>query len=306
MSGGFKEQGTFESCLFAIDSPPTTHYSPLISDGGIGTALLVHKHPELAIVDLMNLLQPAAVSAMHQAFFDAGSQLLTTNTFCCDPDSLNGTGFSAETLCYEGAKLAREVAGTEALVAGSLGPGWHFPAHDSVDQQALCLSYTERARGLLRGAVDWLWIETVQDPLQAEIAVKGCQIALSELGLDVPIAINFSLTSADRLMGGQSIEGVCKRLNRLPVQLLGVNCSLGPDSVQSALNWIRTHSDKQLACYPNAGPGPGEYLSPEDFAIALSDIANLYQPEVIGGCCGVTTAHIQALVQQLKKTKGEE
>ncbi len=254
----------------------------------------------------MNVLQPEAVSAMHQAFFAAGSRLLTTNTFCCDPDSLNGTGFRAEQLCYAGATLAREVAGSQALVAGSLGPGWYFPYHDSVDQQALCLSYIERARGLLQGGVDWLWIETVQDPLQAEIAVKACQIALSELKLDVPIAINFSLTTTDSLIGRQSIESVCQRLNALPVQLLGVNCSLGPDSVDAALRWIRTQSNKQLACCPNAGSGPGEYLSPEDFAVALSDIANSYQPEIIGGCCGVTAAHIQALNVRLNKNKGEE
>lgn len=154
---------------------------PLLADGGIGTALLQVKTPELFVVDLMNVLQPDAVKAMHRAFYEAGARLLTTNTFCCDPDSLANTGYSSEELCQTGARLAREVAGKTAKVAGSLGPGWRYPSHDPVDEIALRTSYAERAKGLLLGGVDWLWIETVQDPLQAEIAVAGCQDALSEL-----------------------------------------------------------------------------------------------------------------------------
>lgn len=255
------------------------------------------------VVDLMNVLQPETVKAMHQAFYDAGARLLTTNTFCCDPDSLANTGYSAEALCLAGAELAREVAGQTAQVAGSLGPGWRYPSHEAVDERALRNSYAERARGLIQGGVDWLWIETVQDPLQAEIAVAGCQDALRELKRDVPIAVLISLTTPETLIGKQALSTVLERLNALPVSLMGVNCSGGPESVRQALGWLRIHSDKQLACLPNAGPGPGAYALPEAFAADMAALAETFKPDIIGGCCGTTPEHIQALAQMLKQDK---
>ncbi|PKL75356.1 MAG: methionine synthase, partial [Candidatus Melainabacteria bacterium HGW-Melainabacteria-1] len=123
----------------------------LLKDGGIGTALAASLPPDLPVCDLLNVSQPEAVLAVHQAFYAAGARLLTSNTFCCDPDSLAGTAFAgqAEELCRLGAELARSAAGPGAQVAGSLGPGWRYPSKGEIGLSELSESYALRARGLL-------------------------------------------------------------------------------------------------------------------------------------------------------------
>lgn len=90
----------------------------------------------------------------------------------------------------------------------------------------------------------------------------------------------------------------------MPVALLGVNCSGGPDSVKQALSWLRKHSHKQIACLPNAGPGPGAYASPNAFATDMAGLAETFSIDIIGGCCGTTPAHIQAMAKMFKKDEG--
>ncbi|HEY9839331.1 MAG: homocysteine S-methyltransferase family protein [Candidatus Sericytochromatia bacterium] len=268
---------------------------PLLKDGGIGTTLLPHKPAGLACVDLLNASDPQTVLAMHRSFLAAGARLLTSNTFCCDPDSLAATTFAGREaeLCRLGAELARTAAGEQALVAGSLGPGWRFPSRGETSPAALQENYRLRAQGLLTGGADLLWIETVQDPLQAEAAVAGAQQALTELALTVPIAVLISLQTPTTLLGDQPLAQVLARLDALPVQILGVNCSQGPASVAAALDWLRRHSDKAIACCPNAGPGPEHYLTPAAYAAEMQVLAQ--GTTILGGCCGASPEHIQAL-----------
>lgn len=266
----------------------------LLKDGGIGTALLSQKPPELAVCDLLNAYQPEAVLDMHWAFLDAGARLLTSNTFCCDEDSLAGTSWAGkgEALSRLGAELARSVAGQHTAVAGSLGPGWRRPGEQSLD--AIADSYAARARGLIAGGADWLWIETIRDPDRAEAAVAGCRRSLLESGRDLPIALLVSLDDADTI-GGAPAPDVLERLEALPVDLLGINCSQGPTSTHHALAYLTAHSSKSLACCPNAGSGPGHYASAQTFAAAMRFIQTAYAPAIIGGCCGAGPEHIRAL-----------
>lgn len=245
--------------------------------------------------DLLNLLHPDLVQRMHQRFLAAGADILTTNTFLCDAYSLAGTGCDEEELSYQGARLAREVAGTRAQVAGSMGPGWLSVGQGQITQAALQQSYYRRARGLLRGGADLLWIETVQEPQQALAALAGAQQALTELGVKVPIAVLISLSSAQGLFQAQDTFEV---LLDQPVDIWGVNCSWGPEGLEPLLNWLSTQTEKPLAICPNAGP-PGHSLTPAEFAEVMYRLCLRFEAAVLGGCCGVSAEAVALLKQKL-------
>ncbi|MGV3523848.1 MAG: homocysteine S-methyltransferase family protein [Candidatus Sericytochromatia bacterium] len=280
---------------------------PLLSDGGLGSLLMSHLSPEQTCVDLLCSSAPEKVQQAHRAFLAAGAEWLTTNTFCSDPESLKGTPWARdlEGLCLRGAVLARAVAAGHAQVAGSLGPGWKWPSRGEADPEMLTQAYCQRARGLLRGGVDWLWIETIQDPLQAEAAVAGCRLAMAELARPRPLALLVSPSADPERLGDLSLEAGLARLLALQPDLIGVNCARGPASVEPALNWLHANSTLSLACCPNAGL-PEASLEPAAFASALLALLPRYDGRlrVLGGCCGVTPEHLQALRRGLDALYG--
>lgn len=244
---------------------------------------------------------------MHRAYLAAGARMLTTNTFCCDPDSLSTSSAEQAEVARAGALLARRVAdaghgSSPVLVAGSLGPGWYFPSRGEVEPARLQQSYARWASGLLTGGVDLLWLETVQDPLQAEAAVAGCRQALAETCRATPIALLLSLRSPTHLLGEQPLELVLQRLARLDVDIWGFNCGFGPAGLAPALARLRAMiPDGLIACFPNAGPDSASYLSPRAFAAELLALAPGL--DLIGGCCGTGPAHIAALAGELAGEK---
>lgn len=270
--------------------------SILVKDGGIGTALLPSLGG-LAVCDLLNIHAPEHVLAMHRTFKAAGAHILTSNTFLCDPDSLQNTDFkdSYQELSCRGAELARQIAGSDCLVAGSLGPGWKSPVRGEISKAELSERYYRRAVGLLQGQVDLLWIETVYDPYQAEAAVQGCLQARQEFKTNVKIAV---LASQTATANDDSLINLLQELNQLPIDILGINCSSGPQSMVSGFEWLKLNSDKELACCPNAGE-IDTYLSPHEFAQGLLTIQSDCNIHVLGGCCGVTYKHIQELAIRL-------
>lgn len=271
-----------------------------LGDGGVGTALLPFKPAGLACVDLLNRADPDAVLRMHRAYAVAGARLLTSNTFCCDADSLASSGLRPAELACAGARLARQVAdafpGTR--VAGSIGPGWRFPSRGEVAVETLIQGYTVWAEALLTGGADLLWIETVQDPLQAEAAVAGCRQALNNLGRQVPLALLLSLSADGNLIGGQALPAVLARLLPLRVDILGFNCSRGPAGLEIGLGWLRQYADCLVACFPNAGIDA--QVEPTAFAAQMLELYRRFAPELMGGCCGTGPAHIAALAEALK------
>lgn len=244
---------------------------------------------------------------MHKAYLAAGARLLTTNTFCCDADSLSASGVDQAELAWAGARLARqavEAISGSALVAGSLGPGWYFPSRGEVAPARLQQSYARWASGLLAGGVDLLWLETVQDPLQAEAAVAGCRQALAASGRKVPIALLLSLRTPTRLLREQPLERVLRRLAGLKADIWGFNCGFGPAGLAPALGQLRSIIPEGLiACFPNAGPDSAHYLSPPAFAAELLALAAAVPIDLIGGCCGTGPAHIAALASELAREK---
>jgi len=278
--------------------------TPQIKDGGIGTTLLTLKNGENSVycTDLLNLEQPEQVKKVHQQFLDAGADLLTSNTFCCDQNSLKGSGYEGrlEIPSQKGAELARLIAGTQATVLGSLGPGWKSPSRQEVSFKSLENSYYQRSLGLLKGKVDILWIETVQDPLQAEAAVLGALRAQTQLQIKCPIAVLISGSQDGKNTGDFTTNDLLNELDKLPADILGVNCSFSPVSLQFPLNWLRENSTKKIAACPNAGL-PQNRLNPIEFSQELITLWQNFQPDIIGGCCGVSPKHIQTLKQYLSK-----
>jgi len=273
---------------------------PLLADGGIGTGLLPELPPGLNCVDLLNVQAPERVTGLHRAYLAAGAGLLTSNTFCCEPESLAGSGWETRLadLTRLGASLARQAAPAEVQIAGSLGPGWKQPRRGEISIRQLQARTRLQAEGLVQGGADLCWIETVQDPRQAEAAVTGCLEAMQMLGRQLPIAVLVSVSATGHEIGGQALSTVLRDLLSLPVQILGVNCSFGPQSVHQALHWLREHSSCALACCPNLGL-PGQSVSQAGFVAEMMEIQARFQPEILGGCCGVGPAEISALYQAL-------
>lgn len=266
-----------------------------LGDGGLGTALWPGLRRDLPCVDLLNVFAPEQVRSMHRTYWAAGARLLRSNSFCCDPDSLAHTPWAAhyDTLAALGVRRLREAL-PEALIAGALGPGWRLPGRGDVSFSELSALYRRRAAALQSAGADLFWIETVQDPLQAEAAVQACLTLPPERLL--PIAVLVSPDADGQTIGKAPLATVLARLAALPIQILGVNCSWGPGACLPALDWLQQHSPHALAVYPNGGlperPVP-------DWPAAMLAIARRYRPRWIGGCCGVGPPEIARLQQLL-------
>ncbi len=238
---------------------------------------------------------------MHQAFLNAGASALTSNSFCADPQSLARVDASqqVDALHQRAAELCREVAGQQALVLGSLGPGWLSPTRAEISLEELTQSYRERATALIKGGVDWLWIETVRDPLQAQAAVSGARQALANCRKDLPIAVLATVSNSGQQIGDLNLTEALQSLISLDIELLGLNCSNQPKSLQSGVDYLLKHSPHALALCPNAGL-MDQTRSPTDWVESLLSLAKPNQIKVWGGCCGASPQHIQALAQSLK------
>ncbi|MBF2052963.1 MAG: homocysteine S-methyltransferase family protein [Candidatus Sericytochromatia bacterium] len=273
---------------------PSTGAAELrLGDGALGTELLGWLRPDLPCVDLLNVFAPERVQALHRAYWQAGARLLRSNSFCCDPDSLAGTPWAEhyDTLTRIAVCLLKKTL-PQALIAGVLGPGWRLPGRNQIAPDQLYRIYCRRAAAVVAGGADIFWIETVQDPLQAEIAVQACMAVQPVL----PLAVLVSPDADGQTVGGLPLDTVLQRLVALPLQILGVNCSWGPSACLPALQWLRAHSPHALAVYPNGGLPDQPVV---DWPVALLDIQRLYQPAWLGGCCGVGPAAIARLRQDL-------
>lgn len=273
----------------------------LIKDGGLGS-LLWPQLAGVASVELLNLQAPDKVLAVHQAFLNAGATALSTNSFCADARSLARvcSQQSAAEVNRRAAELCREVAGQQALVLGSIGPGWLSPGRGEVSLASLTEAYQAQAFALIQGDVDWLWIETVRDPIQAQAAIQGARQALLQAHKDLPIAILATLASSGKEIGDLSLNQALDSLIALEPDLLGLNCSDQPQSLRQALAYLLEQCRLPIALCPNAGL-PENALSPATWVQALRHLTSSAQVKVWGGCCGATPQHIQALSESFKQ-----
>src|SRR6476659_833349 len=256
------------------------------------------------------LNRPDVIEGVHQSMLDAGAEVLETDTFQGSRLKLDEWGLGEHTLEIntKAAEIARKAAGEDRFVAGSIGPTGFLPASEdpSLGQirfGELVEVFTEQAGGLIDGGADLLIIETAQDILEVKAAVFGVREAFKLTGRSTPIQTSISLLpNGGKMLLGTDISSALATLEALKVDVIGLNCSTGPEDMRDAIRFLGEFSPVPVHCIPNAGiphQGPeGETVFPEEpgpLADVLGEFVDRYGVTIVGGCCGTTPEHIAAI-----------
>ncbi len=300
----------------------------VVFDGGMGATL---EQFDLSLEDdyrlpgrcheALVLNRPDVIEGVHSSMLEAGAEVLETDTFQASRLKLSEWGLEdhTEEINLKAAQIARKAAGEERFVAGSIGPTGFLPASDDPTLGQIRFSelvevFEEQARGLIQGGVDLIIIETAQDILEVKAAMFGARQAFKELGRAVPIQTSVSLLpQGGKMLLGTDISSVLTTLEALGADVIGLNCSTGPEDMRDAIRFLGEFSSKPLHCIPNAGiphQGPnGETIFPEEpepLAGTLGEFVERYGVGIVGGCCGTTPTHIEVLAERVRgRTPGE-
>src|SRR3982751_5006722 len=292
----------------------------VVFDGGMGATL---EQFELTSDDYgglpgkcheaLVLHRPDVIEGVHASMVDAGAEALETDTFQASRLKLDEWGLGEHTLEINrrAAELARAAAGEHRFVAGSIGPTGHLPASDDPTLGKITFGelfevFTEQAKGLVEGGADLVIIETAQDILEVKAAVFGAREAFKETGRTLPIQTSVSLLpQGGKMLLGTDIQAVLTTLAALDVQVIGLNCSTGPEDMRDAIRFLGENSPLPVHCIPNAGiphQGPnGETIFPEEpepLASVLGEFVERFGVSIVGGCCGTTPDHIRAIAER--------
>jgi methylmalonyl-CoA mutase cobalamin-binding domain/chain len=299
----------------------------LIFDGAMGTSLqkqnltAAHFGGEQynGCNDYLVISYPAAVEKVHRSFLEVGVDVLETNSFRSNRITLGEYGLADRVLEINAAaaRLARRLAdeyaaqtGQPRFVAGSIGPSGKLPSADdpelsNITYDELADVFREQAAGLLQGQIDLIVIETSQDILELRAALAGVQQAFTEAGISLPVQAQVTLDTTGRMLLGTDISAALAILEGLPIDVIGLNCSTGPEHMREPIRYLGENAVLPVSCIPNAGlplnvDGEAVYpLEAEPFAQALTEFVEKHHISVVGGCCGTTPAHMQALVKAL-------
>ncbi len=280
-------------------------------------------------VDVLNLTQPDIVREVHDAYFDAGADITTTNTFTST--SVTQEDFGLDGDCYElnlaGASLARERADawTERTpekprwVMGSLGPTNKTssvaievsnPSIRGIDFDPLKDGYLEAARGLVDGGADILLIETIYDTLNAKAAIVAVEELREETGLELPIILSWTATDlSGRNLSGQTVEAFWNSIRHAKPLAVGLNCAFGAEQLRPSVAELSRVAEVPIAAYPNAGlPNDlGEFdETPEITSAHLGEWAESGFVNLVGGCCGTTPEHIRQIAAAVARSQPRE
>jgi 5-methyltetrahydrofolate--homocysteine methyltransferase len=291
-----------------------------------GQRLADHPQPLKGNNDLLSLTQPVVIQDIHRNFLDAGAEILETNTFNATSiaQADYGTGDLVFEINRQSAQLARAAAdeymaahpGTERYVAGALGPtnrtaslspDVNRPEYRNVDFQQLSAAYAEAATGLIEGGADLLMVETVFDTLNCKAALFGISEVFETLGYRLPVIISGTIVDASgRTLSGQTVEAFWNSIRHARPFAVGLNCALGAAEIRPWIQELSRVADCPVSLYPNAGlPNElGEYDdTPQNMAQLLGEFANDGLINIVGGCCGTTPAHIQAIARSVSNRK---
>ena len=300
----------------------------MIFDGAMGTSL---QRQNLTAVefggertfgcnDYLVITYPQAVETVHRSFLDAGVDVIETCTFRSNRLTLGEYGLAERTLEINraAAGMARRLAdeytqktGQARFVAGSMGPSGKLPSMDDPELSNISFDelsdiFREQAVGLLEGGVDLLLIETSQDILEVKAAILGIQQAYEQTGISVPVQAQVTLDTTGRMLLGTEIGAVVAILEGLPIDVIGLNCSTGPEHMREPIRFLGEQTSLPVSCIPNAGlplnvDGQAVYpLEPEPFAQTLAEFVRKNHINVVGGCCGTTPEHLCRLVEELR------
>ena len=307
----------------------------LVLDGAMGTMIQAYKLDEAGYRgarfdawnrevrgnnDLLNLSQPKAVRDIHLAYFRAGADIVSTNTFSSTSIAQADYGLQARVreINLAAARIARAradhwTARTPAkprFVAGSLGPTNRTasispkvddPGARNVTWNELRAAYSEAADALIEGGVDILLVETVFDTLNAKAALVAIEEAFDRHGGRLPLIVSGTVTDASgRTLSGQTPEAFWNSVRHARPLAVGLNCALGAALMRPYIEELARVADTFVCCYPNAGlPNPmsetGYDETPETTSRLLGEFARAGLVNLVGGCCGTTPAHIRAI-----------
>jgi 5-methyltetrahydrofolate--homocysteine methyltransferase len=260
------------------------------------------------------LHRPDVIEGVHAAMLEAGAEVVETDSFQGSRLKLDEWGLGEHTLEINrrAAEVARRAAGESRFVAGSIGPTGYLPASDDptlgqIRFAELAEVFAEQARGLLEGGVDLVIIETAQDILEVKAAVFGARRAFEAVGRGVPIQTSVSLLpQGGKMLLGTDIQAALTTLAALDVDVIGLNCSTGPEDMRDAIRYLGEHAPVPVHCIPNAGlplQGPdGETIfpeTPEQISSVLGEYVERYEVSIVGGCCGTTPDHIRAIAERV-------
>jgi 5-methyltetrahydrofolate--homocysteine methyltransferase len=298
----------------------------LIFDGAMGTSL---QRMELSAAhfggertngcnDYLVISYPAAVEQVHRSFLEVGVDVIETNTFRANRITLAEYGLQDRVIEINqaAARLARRLADEYStpdqprFVAGSIGPSGKLPSMDDPEMSNVSFSelsdvFREQAVGLIQGGADLILIETSQDILEVKAAILGVQAAFEETGVFLPIQVQVTLDTTGRMLLGTDISAVHSILEGLPIDVIGLNCSTGPEHMREPMRYLGERSSLPVSCIPNAGlplnvDGQAVYpLEPQPFAETLAEFVEKNHISVVGGCCGTTPAHLKLLVEKV-------
>jgi 5-methyltetrahydrofolate--homocysteine methyltransferase len=269
--------------------------------------------------DLLSLTQPQCIADIHRAYLEAGADVISTNTFNSTSVSQADYGMQAIVgeLNLEAARLARRVAdevsaasGVQRFVAGALGPtnrtaslspDVNDPAFRNINFDELVAAYSEVTRSLMAGGVDMILIETIFDTLNAKAALFAVRQVYDEVGRELPIIVSGTITDASgRTLSGQTTEAFWNSIRHAKPLVVGLNCALGGKQLRPYIEELSRIADTYVCAYPNAGlPNAfGEYdETAGQTAEILGEFAASGFVNMVGGCCGTTPEHIQAIAR---------
>lgn len=305
----------------------------LILDGAMGTMIQRYKLTEADYRgeqykewpvdlkgnnDLLSITQPEIISAIHAKYFEAGADIIETNTFNATTISMADYDMQSVSrqINLDSARLARRVADEftaktpdkPRFVAGVLGPtsrtasispDVNDPAKRNVTFDELVEAYIESTQALIEGGVDIILIETVFDTLNAKAAAFAVQQVFDELGQTLPVMVSGTITDASgRTLSGQTAEAFYYSLRHIKPFSFGLNCALGPDLLRQYVAEIAKVSESFVSAHPNAGlPNEfGEYdMEGPEMAEHIAEWADSGLVNIVGGCCGSSPDHIKAI-----------
>ncbi|CAG0957087.1 partial 5-methyltetrahydrofolate--homocysteine methyltransferase, partial [Anaerolineae bacterium] len=268
--------------------------------------------------DYLVITRPDVIEQIHASFLTVGSEVIETDTFRSNRMTLREYGLQDEVLKINraAASLARKVAdrfaaetGRPRFVAGSIGPTGKLPSSDdpelsNVTFDQLSEVFYEQAQGLVEGGADVLLIETSQDILEVRAAIHGIQRYFSESGNRVAVQAQVTLDTSGRMLLGTDIAAALTILEALPIDVIGLNCSTGPEHMREPVRYLTQHATKPISILPNAGlpinvDGEAVYpMEPEPFARMLAEFVE-WGVACVGGCCGTRPEHLTKVVEHV-------
>ena len=285
-----------------------------------------HDRPLKGNNDLLSLTRPDIISAIHEAYLEAGADIIETNTF--SGTSIAQADYHLEKYAYDinyhSAKIAKAATEKYTLltpnkprfVAGSIGPtnrtlsispDVNDPGYRNIEFDELVSAYTEQVNGLLAGGVDLLLVETVFDTLNAKAALFAINNVKETSGVDLPVMVSGTITDASgRTLSGQTAEAFLISVEHANLLSVGFNCALGANAMKPYLKTLKQKSNLLVSAHPNAGlPNEmGEYdESADEMGQQIKSFLDEGLVNIVGGCCGTTPEHIKKMNELILNNK---